>query len=111
MKDGWGLETGVIVNSRNHQMRLSWWKGSEFLTENGNPIYQSVSDFDEAFVFPDTQFLTGKYGWHKTFAPQLDFSFLLYGFYDVEQRVFSYSYGVQLLYSPSVFLKNLKMVR
>ncbi|MGQ1947435.1 hypothetical protein ACT3CD_10100 [Geofilum sp. OHC36d9] len=110
-KDGWGLEAGFMVHSRSHQMRLSWWKGSEFLSENGNPIYQSVSDFDEAFVFPDTQFLTGKYSWHKTFAPQLDFSFLLYGFYDIEQRVVSYSYGVQLLYSPSVFLKNLKKVR
>ena len=110
-KDGWGLETGVTMRSRNHQVRISWWKGSEFLTENGNPIYQSVSDYSDELVFPNTQILTGKYGWHKTFAPQLDFSFLLYGFYDIEQRVFSYSYGVQLLYSPSVFLKNLKMVR
>jgi hypothetical protein len=110
-KDGWGIETGVTMHLRNHQMRLSWWKGSEFLAENGDPIYLSVSDYDESLMFPNTQILTGKYVWNKTFASQLNFSFLLHGFYDIEQRVFSYSYGVQLLYSPSVFLKNFKLAR
>jgi hypothetical protein len=110
-KDGWGIETGATMYSRNHQMRLSWWKGSEFLAENGDPLYLSVSDYDESLMFPNTQILTGKYVWNKTFASQLNFSFLLHGFYDIEQRAFSYSYGVQLLYSPAVFLKNLKMGR
>jgi len=105
---GEGVETGAFLQKRNHHLRASWWKGHKYLALRGNPIYQSVSNYNDELTFRNRYLLTGKYAFKKDFSKDFVFSILVEGYYDLKLSNLDYSYGFQLLYIPQFFLKNIK---
>lgn len=109
--NGGGIEAGLFLQKQNHHLRASWWKGHKYQSLRGNPIYQSVSDYDENIIFQNRSMLTAKYVFKKEFSNNFIFSLLVDGYYDIKHSNLSYSYGLQLLYIPQFFLKNIKPTR
>lgn len=104
---GEGVETGAFIQKQSHHLRASWWKGHKYIAHRGNPIYQSVSDYNDELTFRNRYLLAGKYAFKKEFSKDFVFSILVEGYYDLKLNYLDYSYGFQLLYVPQFFLKNL----
>ena len=107
---GNGVDAGFFLQKQNHSLRASLWKGHKYLSLRGNPIYQSVSDYDNTITFPHRDLLSAKYAFKKNFSKDFVFSLLLEGYYDLNRETLDYNYGIQLLYIPQFFLKNIKPI-
>ena len=107
---GTGVDAGFYFQKQNHHFRASWWKGHNYLSLRGNPIYQSVSYENRELTFPDRDLLSAKYAFKKNFSKDFVFSLLLEGYYDLDRETLDYNYGIQLLYIPQFFLKNIKPI-
>lgn len=105
-RNGTGVEAGFFLEKQNHHLRAAWWGGHKYLSIRGNPIYQSISNYDDNLIFPQRNLLTAKYAFKKEFSSDLVFSFLIESYYDLRKSSLHYSYGLQLLYIPQFFLKN-----
>lgn len=105
---GEGYHVGAFAQKQNHNFNIAWWKGFQYQSRRGNPLYQSAPVHDERSLFPTRYLLTAKYAYKKELSNNVTFSILCEGYYNLQYNNFDYSYGVQLLYIPQFFLKNIQ---
>jgi hypothetical protein len=108
---GHAFYTGVVLESSQNSLMLGYWKADRFLSSRGNPIFHSVSNFMENKWFSDRSMLTGKFLWHKKVLPDVMFSLLVDGYYDVTNAQFDYAYGFRIGFTPEFLITNLMPLR
>jgi hypothetical protein len=70
---GFGLWLNAGVNTKWGNLVASYWKGNNFLTIKGMPLYQSVSEtlYDEGFRQSSRNILALRYVYQKELIPKL----------------------------------------
>lgn len=105
-RNGNGIHSGVYGRYKMHNINFSYWKAENFLSLRGNPLFQSISDFDNNLLFPQRSMITGTYLLNKELADNFSFSLLCGGYYDFFIKNFDYHYSIQLFYAPKHFIKK-----
>lgn len=108
---GHAFYTGVVLESSQNSLMLGYWKADRFLSARGNPLFYSVSTFMEDTWFADRSMLSGKYLWHKKVLPDVAFSLLLDGYYDISNAQFDYAYGFRIGFTPEFLISNILPLR
>ncbi|GAO29417.1 hypothetical protein [Geofilum rubicundum] len=108
---GHAFYTGVVLESSQNSLMLGYWKADRFLSSRGNPIFHSVSDFMENTWWADRSMLTGKLLWHKKVLPDVVFSLLVDGYYDLSSEQFDYAYGIRIGFTPELLITNILPLR
>lgn len=70
---GFGLWLNAGVNTKWGDLVASYWKGNNFITIKGMPLYQSVSEtlYDEGFKQSSRSILALRYAYQKELIPNL----------------------------------------
>jgi len=104
---GHAIYTGVVLETLQNSLMLGYWNADDFLSSRGNPMFNSVSTFIENAWFGNRSMITGKLMWHKKIVPDVNFSVLLDGFYDINISQFDYAYGFRIGFTPEFFITNI----
>jgi len=70
---GFGLWLNAGVNTKWGNLMASYWKGNNFITIKGMPLYQSVSDnlYEKGFTRSSRSILAVRYFYQKQLVPHL----------------------------------------
>jgi hypothetical protein len=108
---GHAFYAGGVLESAQNSLMLGYWKSEDFISSRGNPIFHSSSNHLEDTWVSDRSMLTGKFLWHKKVMPEVIFSFLLEGYYDMNTSQFDYAYGFRMGFTPEFLIANLRPLR
>lgn len=106
-KSGNALYVDGYWKQNGWQVGAGYWHADKFITLLGRNIYQSVSNFDNK-KYASRQLLSGRLS--KTFEITNGARFGLEtdAYFDLKESSFSYTWGIQLIFSESFFIKKLK---
>jgi hypothetical protein len=108
---GHAFYTGVVLESAHNSLMLGYWKADRFLSSRGNPLFHSVSSFLEDTWLADRSMLTGKLLWQKQVLPDVLFSVLVDGYYDISSAQLDYAYGFRIGFTPEFLITNVMPLR
>jgi hypothetical protein len=108
---GHAFYTGAVLESSQNSLMVGYWKADRFLSSRGNPIFHSVSNFMEDMWLAERTMVTGQLLWHKKVMPDVVFSLLVDGYYDLSSAQFDYAYGFRIGFSPEFLITNVMPIR
>lgn len=97
-KNGQGVYTNVFADTRWLGVMLSYWQGNRFIAPRGTAIYQSVSTDKPGYTEKSRDLLIIRLLYQKSLAPDLTLSTRFEPVYDLNNRLFDFSYSVYLTY-------------
>ena len=100
-RNGSGFYTNLSLETSAGTFMASYWKGEEFVNILGGDIYSSVSRFRD-FTEPTREILI--FRWLKDFqlSPHCQLSVRAQPYYDFQNSLFEYSFGVYANYRLNV---------
>lgn len=105
--DGDGIYLNGGVTTRfGLEVMASYWKGREFLSLQGGPIYPSISPQDGVTLQPSPNLMILRFLYNYTVAESLTLSLRYEPFYDLAFDTFQYSYGFYVNYRARYFLAH-----
>lgn len=109
-KGGFGLWLNAGINTKWGNLVASYWKGNNFMTVNGMPLYQSVSEnlYNAGFAQQHRNILAIRYVYQKELVPNLYLDFRFEPHFDLNHS------DTQLQFSHSLFItykENFKLFK
>jgi hypothetical protein len=97
---GFGLWLNAGVNTKWGNLVASYWKGNNFITISGMPLYQSVSEnlYDAGFTQQHRNILAIRYVYQKQLVPNLYLDFRFEPHFDLNNS------DTQLQFNHSLFI-------
>lgn len=97
---GFGLWLNAGVNTKWGNLVASYWKGNNFITISGMPLYQSVSEnlYDAGFTQQHRNILAVRYVYQKQLVPNLYLDFRFEPHFDLNNS------DTQLQFNHSLFI-------
>ncbi len=90
------------------ELMMGYWNGHNFMAAKGSSLFHSLSSRDYPYYRKNRQLITTKLSYIKEFASQLKFSAMFESYYDVEASDFEYAYGINLVFTPDFFIRNIQ---
>ncbi|MDB4334797.1 hypothetical protein OAA06_00405 [bacterium] len=90
------------------QIMIGYWKGDNYMSAKGNPLFNSISSIDNKSHFRDRRMITTKIVYCKEINKGVKFSVNFEGLYDLNLSQFEYTYGVNLTFSPQFFITKVR---
>ncbi len=92
-------------------LMVGYWHANNFVAPKGSHLFQSVSDYkvvdgSSYYYQPKRELLNTKLTFSKDFLQKIKFSVVLETYYDIPNAQFDYAYGLNLVFNPNFFLKN-----
>ncbi|MCL3780353.1 hypothetical protein EMN47_08090 [Prolixibacteraceae bacterium JC049] len=106
-EDGKALYVDGYWKNNGWQIGAGFWSANKLIAPLGRKIYQSVNELDGS-KYPDRQLVSGRLC--KTFEIMDGARFGLEtdAYFDLKESTFSYTWGIQLIFTESFFIKKLK---
>ena len=109
---GFGLWLNAGVNTKWGTLVASYWKGNNFITIKGMPLYQSVSEnlYEKGFTQNSRNLLALRYAYQKELVPHLylDFRFEPHVDLDHSDKNLQFNHSLFLTYKEDFRLFKLK---
>lgn len=102
---GWLSELGV--RTRHFSLHFNYWYGYHFISQKGNPMFQSVSERIEKYTRPERKLVSSEFRYQHTIYNGVKLQSGLQYYYDPQRKDFDYSYSLFLI----VALSDIKIAR
>ncbi len=109
---GFGLWLNAGVNTKWGNLIASYWKGNNFITIKGMPLYQSVSEtlYDQGFKQSSRSILALRYAYQKELIPNLYLDVRFEPHFDLNESAknLQFNHSLFLTYKEDFKLFNFK---
>ena len=106
---GFGLWLNAGIRTKWGDLVASYWKGNNFITIKGMPLYQSVSEtlYDQGFTQSSRSILAVRYVYQKALLPNLYLDFRFEPHFDLNNfaKNLQFNHSLFLTYKESFRLK------
>ena len=104
-KNGWGILPSLNLQLKDFYLSTGLWYGKRYMSPRGERIYQSVS-FKNSNAAEKTRSLSiSRIAYSTKLKHGIDLAVAFEGYYDIKNKIFDYSYGLQLNFRQSFLLK------
>lgn len=104
-KEGHGVYLNYLLKTKyNFNIGINYWKGNKFIGPKGTALYQSVSSKTENYSEADRNIFYIKLIYEHEFLKNLYLSTRFEPYYDINNKLLEYSYGIYVVYSTDIFL-------
>ena len=97
--EGYAIYSNLRLSSAKFHLVLGYFQGHNFVAPRGEPLFQSISQKDTAYVKTDRQLITGKLGFDKEIFDGIKLGVRFESYYDIEAGNFDYSYSVNIVFN------------
>ncbi|MEJ5992874.1 hypothetical protein WG904_00495 [Pedobacter sp. Du54] len=109
---GFGLWLNAGVNTKWGNLVASYWKGNNFITIKGMPLYESVSEtlYDQGFKQSNRNILAVRYNYQKELIPNLYLDIRFEPHFDLNEpaKNLQFNHSLFLTYKENFKLFNFK---
>ena len=112
-EDGTGLYLNLDLEFKWFSLMTSYWKGDEFISIKGAPLYQSVSSSfkNPGYVEEERELIILRFMHELKILDNLFFSTRFEPFFDLQNNKFEFSHAFYINYRPDFFLFNARNSR
>ena len=96
---GNGFFGGVNLGAGSLELLVAYWRGKYFLSSQGNPMFNSVSDYKIGLDFSNREMLRSQLMWSRYVTERVVFSFLMDSYYDTKSSQFDYGWGLHISFA------------
>lgn len=105
---GYGLYFDSYIFTKYVNFKMGYYDGNYFIGPRGEPLFQSVSTFDNNYLLPRSQIITSKIAFHKFVTKDINVEARFESYYNIQQSQFEYSYGLHIAFNTNFFLTKIK---
>ena len=99
LDNGYAIYSNLKLSSKKYHLELGYFQGHNFVAPRGEPLFQSVSQKDTAYVKTNRQLITGKLGFDHEISKGIKLGVRFESYYDVEVGNLDYSYSVNIVFN------------
>ena len=107
--------SGVLINTqythRSWSFSCSYWNANSWIGNVGNPIYQSISYKGNPFNKKKRSLLIPKIEFKTEIFSNSFIGFYAKSYYDLNENLLDYSFGITAIFNESLLLKKLPRCR
>ncbi|MDB5195678.1 MAG: hypothetical protein JWP88_48 [Flaviaesturariibacter sp.] len=104
---GW-LSTLTLKSRLNIDLDLRYWRGHQFYSPLGMPLYNSISEKRIGYGEPERELFFATFIYNKQLFNNVAIDMRLEPYYDLGNRKLEYGYSVFLRFNKDFFLKRLR---
>jgi hypothetical protein len=99
LHDGYAIYSNLRLSSEQFHLVLGYFQGYNFVASRGEPLFQSVSQKDTAYIKTNRQLITGKLGYDLEIYDGVKMGVRFESYYDIAEKIFDYSYSVNIVFN------------
>lgn len=103
---GYGLLGNLGVKRGNFTLLAGYWNCENFISPKGEPLFQSVSQMDSSYFRKKRKLVTLKLDFNKKISSDISLNFRVESYYDIVVKNLDYSYGLNIIFNRSFFIKK-----
>lgn len=107
-KNGLAFYPSLALEGKFFDLMVAYWDGKQFIAPRGEAYYQSISHNDSVYTESNRRLITLKLGFHHTISKGIEAGVRFEGYYDIQHKIFEYSYGLYLIFMRDFLLKKIK---
>jgi hypothetical protein len=104
LDNGYGIYSNLRISSEKFHLLMGYFQGHNFVAPRGEPLFQSISQKDTAYVKSDRKLITGKLGFDHEIYDGIKLGVRFESYYDIGEGNFDYSYSVNIVFNRDFLL-------
>jgi hypothetical protein len=107
---GHGLYVGVGAEAHKFQLATGYFRGENFYSANGSPLFNSISSFKKDVYNKYRNIIMSRLAFHHSVSSDLNFEASALEYFDVDAGQLEYAYGISLIFTPSWFIAKIPIM-